>query len=117
MKIVTKYIEAVRDNIEFWIGENASDNFDIIDSAKDTDLWFHVSQQPSSHVIAVIPDGKKIDKKQIHKIVVQGAVLCKQNSKFASMRNLSIVYAPISNVSKTEKMGCVVLESSKSISI
>jgi predicted ribosome quality control (RQC) complex YloA/Tae2 family protein len=117
MKVVTRYIEAVRDDVEFWIGENAADNFSIIDAAKAIDLWFHVSQQPSCHVIAVMPQGKKFDKKQIHKIVVQGALLCKQHSRFASVRDLSVDYAPIANLNKTDKLGCVTMESYKSITL
>ena len=52
------YIDALKEEVEFNVGENAADNDTIIDNSSAGDLWFHVGGGRSScHVVAVIPDG------------------------------------------------------------
>lgn len=113
-------------DIEFRIGSNAHENFDLIDDSHPNDLWFHVSQSPyssrllrrpseyalshsSCHVVAKIHDNV-YDKKQQHKIAIQGAILCKQFSKYKSERSVSIMVAPIHCITKTKKIGCVTVD-------
>ena len=106
------------ENITFFIGGNAKENFEIIDLAKSDDLWFHVDDLPSCHVIASISD--IIDnksKKDIRYIVKQGALLCKKYSKYKSVSNLPIIYTYISNVHKTDIIGSVITTNSKIIKI
>jgi predicted ribosome quality control (RQC) complex YloA/Tae2 family protein len=106
------------ENIKFFIGGNAKENFEIIDLAKPDDLWFHVDDLPSCHVIASISD--IIDnksKKDIRYIVKQGALLCKKYSKYKSVSELPITYTYISNVHKTDIIGSVITTNSKIIKI
>lgn len=115
MKQITRYIDSVKADITFTIGGNAQENSDIIDAAGPDDIWFHLDSLPSEHVVASIPEG--LDKKQILKIATQGAVLCKQYSKYASTKNLSIIYTRIKDIMKTEKVGCVIAQNQKVIVI
>jgi len=117
MKCVSVFIDCIKTDIEFRIGENAKDNFEIIDAAMPTDIWFHIDGLPSEHVIASIPADIVIDKKQRLKIAKQGAVLCKQYSKYASQKNLQIIYTEIKNVVKTDVVGKVEVSNSKTIII
>jgi len=48
-----------------------------------------------------------MDKKQKRDIVTQGAVLCKQHSKYKSDKNVKIVYSMIKNIQKTAVVGQV----------
>jgi predicted ribosome quality control (RQC) complex YloA/Tae2 family protein len=117
MKEITKYIDAIKSDIVFKIGGNSQENFDIIDSSQPDDVWFHISDKPSEHVVASIPMDITIDKKQLHKIVIQGAVICKQFSKYNSDKNVGVVYTRIKDVLKTEKLGCVIPMNSKIVVI
>ena len=81
MKIEKKHIPSLKQDIDFNIGQNAQDNFDIIDISQPTDIWFHLQGTSSCHVIAIIPENMKLDKKQKKQIITQGALICKQNSK------------------------------------
>jgi predicted ribosome quality control (RQC) complex YloA/Tae2 family protein len=117
MKKITKYIDCINSDIVFKIGENSQDNFDIIDDSLPDDIWFHVNNLPSAHVIASIPLGKKLDKKQLGKIITQGAVICKQYSRYASQKNLNIIYTKIKFVKKTETLGSVETSIAKTITI
>jgi len=109
MKQISKFIQCINCDIVFNIGENSQDNFDLLDDSLDDDIWFHVNKHPSAHVIASIPLDKKINKKQMGKIIIQGAVLCKQYSKYASEKNIEIIYTKVKFVKKTEIVGSVLL--------
>lgn len=117
MKSVFIFIPAVNKEIQFIIGNNAKENFDIIDSAKENDIWFHINNEPSCHVIAIIPINEKLSKKQLSKIVVQGACICKNNSKFKSCKNVEIIHSNILNVAKTQILGKVNVINGKHIVI
>lgn len=102
-------------SVDYFIGRSAKNNFHIIDAAQSHDLWFHINGQPSGHVIASIPEN--LDKTELRYVIKQGAVLCKQYSKFASHKNVEIVYARVANVQKCETLGSVSLSGSKVITI
>ena len=74
------------------------------------DMWFHIHDQPSCHVVAVIPSSPRLDKKRLKKIAVQGAVLCKQYSKYKCDENVQVMYAPIAHVVTTSIPGRVSVE-------
>jgi len=117
MKKVTVYIDCIKSTMDYSIGGNAKENFDLIDNAMPNDLWFHIDGLPSEHVVVSIPETMNIDRKQRLKIAKQGAVLCKQHSKYASQKNVSIVYTEIQNVTKTDVLGQVEIRNSKVIVI
>lgn len=105
-------------NVEFHIGKSAKDNVDVIDAATHPDdLWFHVKNDSSCHVVAILPE--KVTKKELHTIVKRGALLCKQNTKKTAFTNnpIAIIYTPIKNVCKTDILGQVIVHSSKTIII
>ena len=100
------YIDALKEEVEFNVGENAADNDAIIGNGTAANLWFHVGGGRSScHVVAVIPDGT--NKKNVKYIVTQGAVLCKKYSRYASEKDLEIIYTLLENVTKTNVAGKV----------
>lgn len=101
---------------EYEIGKSSQENHDIIDKANPYDLWFHVSNYPSCHVICKLED-IKYDKKMFNKIVKQGALCCKQYCKFKNVQDLTIIYTRIKNVIKTNIPGQVTTEHIKYISI
>ena len=103
--IVTIPIYPTQKNISFMIGKNAQGNDCIISASKSTDIWFHLANQPSCHVVAVIPD--MLTKKDRGYIIRKGAELCKQRSKERSSTSVGVIYTKIQNVSKTDILGCV----------
>jgi predicted ribosome quality control (RQC) complex YloA/Tae2 family protein len=117
MKSKQIYIPKLATEVTYWIGSNAQDNFDIIGQADSNDIWFHVSSYPSAHIIAQISHLDKPDKKSIQQIVKQGSILCKQVSKYSSIKNLEITWAYISNVKRTNILGTVNVSHGKNIII
>jgi predicted ribosome quality control (RQC) complex YloA/Tae2 family protein len=104
MKTQFIYIPSLKCEVTYTIGQNASDNDAIIDAAGPNDIWFHVNNKPSCHVIATVPDD--INRSDIKYIVSQGVVLCKKNS-YPSEKKLPILFTRVKNIQKTNKPGQV----------
>jgi predicted ribosome quality control (RQC) complex YloA/Tae2 family protein len=103
-------------NITFYIGKCAAGNFDIIDLAEENDIWFHINNESSAHVIASIPE--IVDKKNIKYIIKQGAILCKQHSRFkTSKQSVSIVFTKVKYVTKTTIPGTVIITEEKVVNV
>jgi predicted ribosome quality control (RQC) complex YloA/Tae2 family protein len=98
------------------IGKNQKENDRLIDMSSPNDIWFHVSNSPSTHVIL-----KNEDKMSINKIPKQVlkrcACLCKSHSKSSSVRNCEIMYTQIMNVEKTDIPGKVTVNKNHSKTI
>lgn len=103
--------------MNFLVGQNAQENHDLIDAAAEQDLWFHISQHPSCHVIGKIPEDMELHKLDMTKIVKQGAIICKSFSKFKSDKNVKIDYTLVKNVTKLKAKGSVSITNAKSITI
>lgn len=101
--------------VDYVIGKSAAENFEIIDNAEDYHIWFHVKDNPSSHVIAKLEDDLK--KKELRYIIKQGAILCKQHSKLTNQKNVDIIYTQIKNITKTDIPGSVYTQNEKTITI
>lgn len=92
----------------YWIGENAQDNWDIIDKANPKDIWFHLANEPSAHIILRLPEDIKNIRKQLSKqTLLHCGMVCKQHSKFATAPKKKVVYTEILNISKGDKPGAV----------
>lgn len=104
--MIVKQIELDGYTYKIIIGKNAQENWDIIFTASSEDIWFHVDEYPSPHVILKIPENYKL-KKVPKKILVQCALKCKIYSKYNNIKKLNIIYAKIKNVKKGDKIGSV----------
>lgn len=117
MKTISRFIDSLGINIDFIIGGNARENHDIIDKAINNDLWFHISEMPSAHVILKIPKDFELKKDGLKKIIKQGAIICKEYSKYKKEKNVIINYTRIKNVVKDKQPGAVTLTDIKKIII
>jgi predicted ribosome quality control (RQC) complex YloA/Tae2 family protein len=114
MKTENIYMEPLKREVTFHIGKTQSENFEVIDKGKPTDLWFHAKDISSCHVICEMPDN--LSKKDRQYIIKVGALLCKSNTnKIKSINNVEIIYTFIKNVTKTYIQGCVVTQNTKII--
>jgi predicted ribosome quality control (RQC) complex YloA/Tae2 family protein len=96
------------------IGKNKNENWAIIDDASGTDLWFHISEMPSCHVLLKNDEKLRLVPRQVIK---HCAYLCKINSAAKTVPKCVIVYATISNVKKTDIVGQVTVTQSKMVSV
>jgi predicted ribosome quality control (RQC) complex YloA/Tae2 family protein len=106
------------ENYDIQIGRSAAENTALVSAAKGTDIWFHVHQAPSCHVI--LKNDAKIHAIP-HKVIKRCAYLCKVNSKARpnpkERNSCEIIYAYISNVTPTDIPGQVHIGEHKLIRI
>ena len=96
------------------VGKNKNHNFDLIDAAAATDLWFHVAGSPSAHVIL---DTQGEPRRAIpHAVLKHCARLCVNPTKGHTGHTghkghkghtVAVVYTEIAKVEKTAVMGSV----------
>lgn len=103
--------ESVHDNCEYKIrvGENAQENWDLISESEQNDVWFHVENNPSCHVVLYVGDVKKPHKSVINYC----ASLCKEGSKKKYSKKVNVIYTEIRNVKKTDKPGSVTIRNTR----
>jgi len=95
------------------IGKNANENKELIDEAKQYDLWFHIDNLPSPHGIIYISESnvKKSNDIIKDKILINiVANLVRDNSKYKNQK-MKIIYCPINNLSHGDTVGSVILKS------
>ena len=56
MKTVNIYFPEFKKEISYLIGQNARDNFAVIDEGNEDDIWFHAKDDSSCHVICILPN-------------------------------------------------------------
>jgi len=114
MKENTIYFDNVVDDVTYYIGTSAADNFDVIDKGNPDDYWFHARDCSSCHVVVNLPE--YVDKRELKTIIKRGALLCKQNTnKLTKLPNVDIIYTKVKYVAKTDVCGCVTLKNEKII--
>ena len=96
------------------IGKNANENTEIVKNACESDIWFHVSDSPSCHVILENTIKLNLIPQQV---VKRCAYLCKINSSAKSLSKCSIIYTTIVNVQPTMIPGQVVTNNCKTICV
>ena len=101
-------------NYTIIIGKNKNENFEIIDESIDTDVWFHVNNEPSCHVI--LKNTNKINEIPLQ-VIKRCAYLCKIHSKAKMQKKCCVIYTQMKNVIKTEQIGQVAVSSFKSLNI
>jgi predicted ribosome quality control (RQC) complex YloA/Tae2 family protein len=100
-------------NFIITIGRNAIENWNIIDKAHSSDMWFHLMDYPSSHVIIHSCDNTIIPPNLIYK----AACLCKKHSKLNKVNNVQVIYTTIENVTKSTEIGSVTTKKTKIIKV
>lgn len=95
------------------IGQNAKENWNLIDESESDDLWFHLNNFKSCHI--VLRQKKKIT----HDDLIYIAKLVKENtSKCRDINNLKVCYCHIKDIKKCKsKLGSVIITNQKYINI
>ena len=118
MKTETIYFPEIDQRIYYLIGENARDNFAVIDESTEEDIWFHAKEESSCHVVCILPNDVELNEKQKLPLIQKGAELCKQyTNKLNKMQKVFIIYTEIKNITKTKTIGLVHTKHTKTISL
>ena len=113
VKTVAVFDELCNKELNIFIGESAQDNFHIINQARQYDLWFHVKNVASCHVILQLPTSKsKISKQTLNRC----KELCIENSLKAN-DDSDVIYSTIKHIKKGEKLGSVYTKGSRTVTL
>jgi predicted ribosome quality control (RQC) complex YloA/Tae2 family protein len=115
MKTVTIFDSQINMEFTIYIGKNATENWKLIDDSMSNDIWFHLDDMPSSHIIlkTLNHNIKEFNKQTL----IHCAKLCKENSKYNNIKNIPVIYTLIENVQKADTIGSVITTSTKTIKV
>ena len=98
-----KIVEDFDSTVSFYIGQNSRENSNLYkdENIGPDSIWFHLDDYPSCHVYAVNKkdnNWKENRKDNEKKIIKQGAILVKNNTKKKPSGKLYVCYTPKSNL-------------------
>ena len=105
MKVITD-----NNGVIFRLGQNADENWELLDKASGDDIFFHLSKFPSCYVIM---EKKKMDVTLDTYII--GAEFCKSGTKYRTLSNIKVDYCECENLIKGEKTGQVIFKSKRKV--
>ncbi len=103
-------------NVEYYIGENAQDNWDLFEKSKKINenyIWFHLNSFASPYVImyATMDDIKTMSNSYLH----HGASLCLENSKYSYLLDIKIIYSELKKLKKGNAVGEIIIIGKKKL--
>ena len=106
-------------NIEYYIGENSKDNWDLLDKSKSINedyIWIHLNSFPSPYVIiySTFENIKRISN-NYREYILFGCNLCLENSKYKNQKDVKFIYSPLKKLKKCDKIGEVSIIGKKNI--
>ena len=94
-------------DIEYIIGKNALHNTQLCQEMAPYDVWFHISNLPSAHLIMKNPDKVSLDKLRKHGIIYKMANRLKVSSKYRKTPLLKVDYCYGKDIKTTPVPGRV----------
>jgi predicted ribosome quality control (RQC) complex YloA/Tae2 family protein len=109
----------INDNNDIYIikiGNNAEDNWKVIDDSDELDIWFHLDEYPSAHIVL------KTNKKELNtinkQILFKCASECRNRTNIKDIKKdkkIKVIYTEIKNIKKGNDIGSVYSKNTKSI--
>ena len=100
--------EFIIDNTVFIRGENAIENWHLLDTEDPNHFFFHLSSFPSCYVSMRCAKPTK-------ELLVIGSNICKDGTKFKKLPNLKVDICKFSNLHKGSKIGEVIFRSNRQV--
>ena len=96
-------------NFIYKLGENAKENWKLLDESKEHYLFFHLQSFPSGYVIL------EHNNDYTEEIIIKAGELCKNGTKYRNLKNIKIDYCRCDNIIKGEKIGEVEFKSFRKV--
>lgn len=111
MLIFKKLDSKLGEDITIYVGQNKEENWKLIDSSHQNNLWFHLADHPSCHVVINCDKKENISKNTIR----YAGNLCKEYSNLKYFKKVSVIYTEIKNLKKGKEIGSVYTKKTKRI--
>lgn len=97
---------------QFRIGKNAVENTELVLQSSDRDVWFHIRDNPSAHLVYFNPSSISLGELRRTGIIYRMALELKKRSKYSKKNTIQVIYDYIENINPTPKPGMVNVTSS-----
>ena len=114
MLLFTIFDTKINKEVTIYVGQSKEENWKLIDMSEQSDIWFHLAEHPSCHVIIRNNDMNKknvLSSKTIH----YAASLCKEHSKLKNFKKIAVIYTNIKYITKGKEIGSVYTKKTKKI--
>jgi len=86
------FIRTIDDiEITYLVGKNQSENHPLIKSSEPDDLWFHLADLPSAHVVAQVA-ALTLTEEQEMKMIIEGIEILKTKMKQIEPTNVNMCH-------------------------
>jgi hypothetical protein len=99
--------ESIINDIIYKIGQNASENTELVNISNPKWHWFHLEKFPSCHLVVC-------SEELTNEIISYAGELVKENSKY-KFKNIGINYCKIDNLVHGKEPGSVCFKSNKQV--
>lgn len=89
-------------------GENAMDNWELVETSEPNWIWLHLNSFSSPHIVIESAEPESY-------IISAAASMCREHTKYKNLPNLKFCYTPISNLEKGTETGSVTFKSHRKI--
>ena len=114
MSLIEHTMEHNNETYVIYCGRDAKGNDALLDASEPEDIWFHVANFSSGHVI-LKNEKKSTVKKVPRQVIKRCACICKSTIK--AKGTVDIIYTQRKNVTKTDILGCVTTTNLKTITV
>ncbi len=97
-----------------YCGKDARSNDKLLDESDPDDIWFHVANHSSGHVI-LKNEEKGTVKKVPRQVIKRCACICKASIKASG--KCDIIYTERKNIAKTDVLGCVTTTNVRNVTV
>lgn len=101
------------EGVLYKMGQNAAENWELLDKAAGDDIFFHLTKFPSCYVIMEVDDR---DKDISLDMCIAGAEICKAGTKYKNLNDVRVDYCKCSNLTKGSQCGQVIYKSRRKVS-
>ena len=109
-------------SVKFYVGQSAKENWELLDKANQTNIWFHLDSFKSPYVIMccsidILEELQNTSENipSVDHFLYYGANLCKEYSKYKYLKDIKVMYTDIKNVSKGTKLGEAIIKGKRKI--
>jgi len=90
------------------LGQNAQENWELVENSEPEDIWIHLADFASCHVI-IKTDNQKVG----NHVIRYAGRLCAEHSKYKYNKKIDIIYTTVKNVKKDKTVGTVLTKNEK----
>ena len=107
-----------RENFTCKLGQNAIENWALLDEALGTDYFIHLSCFPSGYAILSGDDSEALSiahSEALREVLIWAADICKNGTKFRTLKNIKVDYCLCKNVRKSSVTGEAIFISNRQV--